>query len=374
MALLSRRADSDWRMLDAVKEAGRSVLSVGASIVLLVVVAGALLTVLTIAEADAVTGAARWERQQVAAGRDVVVVRSADPLDPTTVPTENCLSLEDNPAVRSAGGIRFLGVGELRDSPGTPFRVYGGVGDIRSALSPDTSARGVSYISRVLARQIGVPDGGGALELEYLWNTGANTSAVSLSYFDPSTRNGLGNTMVLIPDDSVWIDECWAEFIPAAADVGLGIALAAFPAESTLSVSYADEQTSDGLTPLALFSRRSLFRQPIVVGMLIAVCELVVLWVGRSRLALYRSLGASRSTCVSVVGVELAFILSLGGAVAVAAAIIHQRAVAPDLLDQAVPHVVRVAFLALATGYVAGILIVALVSNGNVVSQLKDSN
>lgn len=354
-----------WRWDATLREVAANLLAGLSWYASLTMLAAAAFGTLAFAEGRAAAQALEAADRVARAGRDVVVVSSSDPTATAVVDSAKCQSISEWPSVNAVGGLLELGTAELATDPGTPFRLYGGVGRYATLLDPSELHSGDIKMSQVLAAQLGVRSGD-TIDI-------AGISGV-VDLFDPGERHALAALMVVVPTTAERIDECWIEFEPAAREYSSELANFAFLPDVSLSAVSALATDELRETPLEQFQRRSTARWWPVLGLLAAMPMLASVWFARSSVALYRTLGSGRLFAVLIVAIGHCWALTFAALVGLSAGAVALAATFGGSVLVVWPVCVRPVLLAVALGWLMVVLAGAGVGRGRALEQLKDRN
>jgi len=321
-------------------------------------------TIAALSYADFRSGLAAVEqdRRLVVAGRDVFVVRPADPLAGAVMSRERCDSLNDQPAVLAAGGLVPIGAGELDDRPGTSLRLFLSTGSVAKALDPGANADGTGWIAVTLAAQLGIADRSEV-------SIGGET--LKVTHFDPSARTLLGDLMLLVPSAQDLVAECWVSVRPGSSDAVQSSAMAALYDDTTLVLAPVLEPSSEILSPAEQYGQRSTRYASLVAGVLLAMPLVALLWFGRSSWMLYRTVGTGRLGSISLCLMPHVWMLLTGSAVGISTSLVLAAGFDLSLAEQVWQPAVLTAMKAVGIAWAVASVTAVAVAFGDPISQLK---
>lgn len=329
-----------------------------------------LVASLGLAESRVASDANERELALIEAGKHVFIASPPVPDMPASISSESCDSLGALPHVAHSGGLSFSNFMELPDSPGTPFRLFEGSGQIGrvldSGLSGSSAGSGIqsaaplALLSISAAKQAGYPSG-----------TQIDVSGVPfvLRTFDPTSRHPQGGIMVVALTEPEMVDECWFELDGASVEAARSISAELLTDGSVLlntrSAIDDDEFRAD---PATEFRRRPLRFAWFVVGLIAAAPVLVAMWYSRQTPAIYRTLGSGRAFAWLITALESLFVMWLGYSFGLAGFLLTHSDSSLEGIAVGVRAVLTSA--AVSTAVVGASAVVA--SRGSLTDQLKD--
>lgn len=329
----------------------------------------------TYTDASAVVDSVQAERSLTDRGQYAVIAQSTATEGDPTLDTRTCVALGAQTEVVASGSLRFVGSGEAANHPGTPFRVYLGSGQVRGVLDPSDIDGGSSGISDSLARQIGIAEDSNASVRVFPRDTDQAVIVGTVDgarWFSPSPRHEFGDTMWILGQPTTHSDECWIEFTPNAAQHARSITRSAFAFSEQVSVVDVVDPETRGSEPVEVFERRAAANLHYVIGATLGVLFGLVLWFQRARGALYRSLGAGRMRVAIMAAIESSWVLVLSAVCGLSISALLVSDVEGVSTIGVWPPVFGglVSVLAAAQAVIA--IAAAVLSSGNILSQLKD--
>lgn len=240
------------------------------------------------------------------AGRYVFVATAES--GSSTIDATRCVALGHSAAVVAAGGYTQGERVPIAKAPGEVFEGRMMVGQMPILLAPvNPPSPGDIYISEPAAKRVGLPDGGIVV-------LGDGLGSAQLAVVDMSAR---------VPDPGPWVwiptaptdnlDQCWVEVIPAADQIGQQwVTTWLTQGREPVIVTRLLREDRLRADPIVVFHRRPTKYAWAAAGIVVGMIFWLITWFRRSEIALYRTVGSSRSQ-TALIYLLPALILIAGG-------------------------------------------------------------
>jgi hypothetical protein len=353
-----------WRPSVVAREIGANLLAERWRAAILVVITAGAAFLVVATELEQVRTVLVADAELRDAGRYVYVAR-AEGTTASISPTR-CLALGHNKAMVAAGGYTHGGPVTIVKAPGELFEARMIVGDMPTLLSPvHPPSPGDLYISQVAATRAGLADGGQTL-------FGDVPGVATLSVLDTSAR---------IPDPGPWmwirtsphnnLDECWAEVIPES-DAVAQQWLTAWLSQGDGTVIVTRFLGEDRLRrdPIAAFHERPNRYAWAATGVMVGTMFWLITWFRRSEVALYRTVGSSRSQTALIFALPSTLLIGAGAFIGALYGL-YLAGLESPVTSSAILTAARQALLTLATALLVNILGTLLTVAGSVASYIR---